>query len=136
SRRERRTIALMFLDLDRFKNVNDSLGHEAGNDLLRAVASRLGEVIKGDATVARLGGDEFAVLLPRVQSFSHSEAVARQVLKRFSEPFNLGRRRLYVTPSIGVAHFPQDAMEATALLEAADAAMYRAKERGRNTVEL
>jgi diguanylate cyclase (GGDEF)-like protein len=136
SRRDRRTIAVMFLDLDRFKNVNDSLGHEAGNELLCAVADRLTDVIQGDATVARLGGDEFAIILPKIASLRQSEAVARQVLQRFAQPFQLGRRRLYVTPSIGVAHFPQDARDAAALLEAADSAMYRAKEGGRNTVAL
>jgi diguanylate cyclase (GGDEF)-like protein len=136
SLRDRRLVALMFLDLDRFKNVNDSLGHDAGDDLLRAVAKRLSEIVKGEATVARIAGDEFAIILPKVNSPEHSEAIARQIVRRFSSPFTLGRRKLYVTPSIGIAHFPTDAREAGTLLEAADSAMYRAKEQGRNTVSL
>ena len=136
ARSERRTLAVMFLDLDRFKNVNDSLGHAAGNSLLIQVARRLRTAVDRSVTVARLAGDEFAILIPSVRNYKHTESIAKALLKAFEEPFEIGRRKLYVTPSIGVAHYPTDGLIAGELLEHADAAMYRAKERGRNTVEL
>jgi diguanylate cyclase (GGDEF)-like protein len=136
ARLERRQLALMFIDLDRFKKVNDSLGHAAGNDLLCEVAKRLRASVDKTATVARLSGDEFGVLLPRVLNNATSEAVAGRMLAAFEAPFDLGKRSLYATPSIGVAHFPHDGTDAAVLLEHADVAMYRAKDKGRNTVEL
>jgi diguanylate cyclase (GGDEF)-like protein len=136
ARTERRTLAVMFLDLDRFKNVNDSLGHAAGNSLLIQVARRLSASVDRTVTVARLAGDEFAILIPSVRNYKHTETIAKTMLEAFEDPFELGRRKVYVTPSIGVAHYPTDGMAPSELLEHADAAMYRAKERGRNTVEL
>jgi diguanylate cyclase (GGDEF)-like protein len=136
ARLERRQLALMFIDLDRFKKVNDSLGHAAGNELLCEVAKRLRASVDRSVTVARLSGDEFGVLLPRVLSNAVSETVAGRMLAAFEAPFDLGKRSLYVTPSIGVAHFPYDGHDATMLMEHADVAMYRAKDKGRNTVEL
>lgn len=136
ARSERRTLAVMFLDLDRFKNVNDSLGHAAGNSLLIQVARRLRSSVDRTVTVARLAGDEFAILIPTVRNYKHTETIAKAMLEAFEDPFELGRRKVYVTPSIGVAHYPTDGMVPSELLEHADAAMYRAKERGRNTVEL
>jgi diguanylate cyclase (GGDEF)-like protein len=133
---EHRTMAVMFLDLDRFKTVNDSLGHAAGNMLLCQVAKRLRESTGESAVVSRLAGDEFAILLPEVDAYRHTVAVAQRVIDSFGSPFEIGRRQLYVTPSIGVAHYPTDGLEPAELLEHADAAMYRAKEKGRNTVEL
>jgi diguanylate cyclase (GGDEF)-like protein len=129
-------LAVMFLDLDRFKVVNDNLGHAAGNSLLQAVAKRLQEELGPHRTVARLSGDEFAILLPDITSAADSKAVAERLLAAFTAPFNLHRRTLYVSPSIGVAHAPADGMDADTLLRNADAAMYRAKERGRNTYAL
>ena len=126
-------LAVMFLDLDRFKVVNDNLGHAAGNALLQAVARRLQEELGPTRTVARLSGDEFAVLLPDITSVADSKAAAERLLAAFTAPFNLNRRTLYVSPSIGIAHAPADGMDADTLLRNADAAMYRAKERGRNT---
>jgi diguanylate cyclase (GGDEF)-like protein len=136
ARGERRTLAVMFLDLDRFKNVNDSLGHAAGNTLLIQVARRLSGAVERGVTVARLAGDEFAILIPAVRNYKHTESIAKALLESFVEPFELGRRRVYMTPSIGVAHYPTDGLLASDLFEHADAAMYRAKERGRNTVEV
>lgn len=136
ARGERRTLAVMFLDLDRFKNVNDSLGHAAGNTLLIQVARRLRVAVDRSVTVARLAGDEFAILIPSVRNYKHTETIAKALIAAFGDPFEVGRRKVYVTPSIGVSHYPTDGLVSSELLEHADAAMYRAKERGRNTVEM
>ena len=129
-------VALLFLDLDRFKTINDSLGHAAGNELLRAAADRLGEQIRSTDTVARLGGDEFAILLPDLTDEHGPAAVAEKVLESFAEPFQVAGRQLFITPSIGVSMYPDDASDADELLRNADVAMYRAKRNGRNTFEL
>lgn len=134
--RSGRLVSVLFLDLDRFKNINDSLGHAAGNDLLRAAAARLTATVRAGDTVARLGGDEFAVLLPAVDDASVPAAVAEKILAAFREPFEVAGRQLFVSPSIGVSMHPEDAADAGELLRNADAAMYRAKENGRNTFEL
>ncbi|MGH9084750.1 MAG: putative bifunctional diguanylate cyclase/phosphodiesterase [Acidimicrobiales bacterium] len=125
--------AVLFLDLDRFKNVNDSLGHAVGNLLLQAVAKRLHSATRAEDTVARLGGDEFVVFLPELADPDEAATVAAKVLERFEEPFTLAGHRLFASPSIGVAVFPEDGEEADALLKNADTAMYRAKQRGRRT---
>ncbi len=127
----------MFLDLDRFKAVNDTLGHDAGDELLRQVAQRLNEAssrVGPDLTVARLGGDEFAVIVPQVKDARHSHAIGRLFLDQFLEPFDVGLRDIYVTPSIGIAEYPKDGNTVEDLIENADTAMFEAKERGRNTV--
>ena len=128
--------AVMFLDVDRFKAVNDSLGHAAGNQVLAAVGRRLLSCVDNDMTVARLGGDEFAVLIPRAHGSAIARTVAKKMLERFTEPIAVARRKVYVSPSIGIAHYPADGVDAHGLLERADAAMYRAKERGRNNYQL
>jgi len=125
--------AVLFLDLDRFKNVNDSLGHAVGNLLLQAVARRLRSATRAEDTVARLGGDEFVVFLPQLNDPDEATAVAAKILERFSEPFTLNGHRLFASPSIGIAVFPGDGEDAASLLENADVAMYRAKQRGRKT---
>jgi len=127
----------MFLDLDRFKAVNDTLGHEAGDELLRQVAGRLHDAslrVGANLTVARLGGDEFAILVPAVKDARHSHAIGRLFLDQFLEPFDVGLRDIYVTPSIGIAEFPKDGNSVEELIENADTAMFEAKERGRNMV--
>ncbi len=129
-------VALLYLDLDRFKTINDSLGHAAGNELLRAAATRLQESIRSGDTVARLGGDEFAVLLPDVAEPGAPAAVAEKILESFRAPFDVAGRQLFVSPSIGVSVSPGDASDTEELLKNADAAMYRAKQNGRNTFEL
>jgi diguanylate cyclase (GGDEF)-like protein len=123
----------LFLDLDRFKNVNDSLGHAAGNLLLQAVAKRLHGATRAEDTVARLGGDEFVVLLPQLEHEHEAASIARKILARFEAPFVLDGHELFASPSIGIALFPNDGDDAHALLENADIAMYQAKERGRRT---
>ena len=127
----------MFLDLDRFKAVNDTLGHDAGDELLRQVAIRLNDAserVGPDLTVARLGGDEFAIIVPQVNDARHSHAIGRLFLDQFLDPFDLGLRDIYVTPSIGIAEYPKDGNTVEGLIENADTAMFEAKERGRNTV--
>ena len=133
--RDGHRVALLFLDLDRFKTINDSLGHGAGNELLRAVAARLGQNVRSGDTIARLGGDEFAVLLPTVTDAAAPAAVARKVVEAFAAPFDVCGRQLFVSASIGVSVFPDDASDAEQLLQNADAAMYRSKQGGRNTFE-
>jgi diguanylate cyclase (GGDEF)-like protein/PAS domain S-box-containing protein len=126
-----RSLALLFLDLDRFKYVNDSLGHPVGDELLRAVAQRLKESLRRCDTVARLGGDEFIVLLENVNSRRAVELTARRILAAFHKPFVVHGHRLDVRTSIGVSCYPGDGEDATALIKNADLAMYQAKESGR-----
>ena len=129
--------SVMFLDLDRFKAVNDTLGHDAGDELLRQVAHRLHSAslrVAEDLTVSRLGGDEFAILVPFVKDARHSHAIGRLFLDQFLEPFDVGLRDIYVTPSIGLAQYPKDGEDVDTLIENADTAMFEAKERGRNMV--
>lgn len=133
ARRTQTHSAVLFLDLDRFKTVNDSLGHAVGNLLLQAVARRLRDSTRAEDTVARLGGDEFVVFLPQLEDPETAAAVASKILERFDEPFTLKSHRLFASPSIGIAVFPSDGQDAYALLENADIAMYRAKQQGRRT---
>jgi len=129
------TVDLLFIDLDRFKNVNDSLGHAAGDELLRQVAARLKECVRTSDIVARLGGDEFTVLLEESESPSAAAIVGNKILSALGEPFRISGVEAFVTPSIGVAGFPSAGEDAAALLQHADTAMYAAKARGRNTLE-
>ena len=136
ARRNDLPVAVMVVDLDRFKSVNDSLGHAAGDELLRQTALRMRTSVRDEDTVARLGGDEFALLLPHVSGVDGAIAVARRLLAAFAEPIELAGQPVLVSPSIGISLFPQDGDDAEALMVGADAAMYRAKERGRNTFEI
>ncbi|HEY6822578.1 MAG TPA: EAL domain-containing protein [Burkholderiales bacterium] len=135
ARRHGRKLAVLFIDLDRFKNINDTLGHEAGDGLLREVARRLKHGLRGSDTVARLGGDEFVVLLEEIDDPVLVGAVAQKLIGALAESFLIGGRHYHVTASIGASTFPDDAHDAQALLKNADIAMYRAKERGRNTFQ-
>ena len=133
ARRTNGRCAVLFLDLDRFKNVNDSLGHAVGNLLLQAVAKRLRASTRADDTVARLGGDEFVVLVPELHDPATATTVASSILDAFTDPFTVNGHRVFASPSIGIAIFPTDGDDADVLLKNADTAMYRAKERGRRT---
>ena len=123
-------VGLLLLDLDQFKEINDSLGHAVGDDLLRAVASRILEAAPADALVARLGGDEFAVLLPPIEIEGRA-ALAERMVQRISEPYFLNEQWLKIGVSVGSARSPEDAVDPQALLANADIAMYRAKAAGR-----
>jgi diguanylate cyclase (GGDEF)-like protein/PAS domain S-box-containing protein len=135
ARRLGHSVAILFVDLDRFKTVNDSLGHAVGDQLLKGVAERFGAQLRASDTVARLGGDEFAILLDDLPS-SHGAAVASQkLLEALAKPFRIGAHELFTTASVGISCFPQDGASIEDLLRNADAAMYRAKEHGRNTYQ-
>ncbi len=125
-------VALLLVDLDQFKKVNDTLGHAAGDQLIRQVAHRLAEAIPSSATLARLGGDEFAVTLPDPAE-AEAAAVARRLLEALGRPFSLQGQEIFVTASIGIALYPNDAREVEELISNADVAMFRVKEVGRNS---
>ncbi|WP_260428509.1 GGDEF domain-containing response regulator [Burkholderia stagnalis] len=131
-RRTGQLVAVMVLDLDRFKHVNDTFGHSVGDSLLKAVAARLKEAVRDGDTVARLGGDEFVVMLVNLSTPADADVVARKVLGIFVAPFAFDGHDLHVTTSIGISLCPIDGTSAEALLRTADAALYSAKERGRN----
>lgn len=124
--------ALMFLDLDRFKEINDTLGHAMGDILLKQAAGRLSLCVRQSDTVARLGGDEFTVLLDDLRETSDALKVARSILHRMSEPFALGMETVYISTSIGITFYPDDSTSIETLLNNADQAMYVAKKQGRN----
>jgi diguanylate cyclase (GGDEF)-like protein len=126
----------MFLDLDRFKTINETLGHGAGDELLRAVATRLTGVLREEDTVARLGGDEFLFLLPEIDDVEDAARVARKVLTELVTPFSVHGHELHVTASVGIAMFPFDGADAETLVRNADSALYRAKEQGGNRCQL
>jgi diguanylate cyclase (GGDEF)-like protein len=131
ARRSGDQLALLFLDLDRFKGVNDSLGHAAGDQLLRGVSDRLSACVRGCDTVARLGGDEFVVLLTGLQNSLQAAKLAEQILALLSHPFQISDTECFIDTSIGVTVFPADGATAEELLKHADIAMYRAKAAGR-----
>jgi diguanylate cyclase (GGDEF)-like protein/PAS domain S-box-containing protein len=128
-----RTMGVLLLDLDRFKQINDSLGHQAGDVVLCSVAARLKHCLRSSDTVARMGGDEFVILLPHIDSPQQAERVAAKVLNAMVEPIQAGHHRLTVTPSIGIACFPHDGDDLATLLRNADVAMYQSKSGGRNS---
>lgn len=125
-------VALMFIDLDRFKFINDTLGHDYGDELLKAAAQRIRAAVRAQDTVARLGGDEFTVILEGISRPEDAAPVAEKVLAQMSSPFKLGQHEVSVTGSIGIAVYPTNARDSEELIRAADNAMYRVKDRGRN----
>lgn len=130
--RDPHQVGLMFIDLDRFKNVNDTLGHHAGDRLLQIVAERLKECVREEDTVARLGGDEFTIILEKLTNAEDAAVVADKILKSITKKMNLDGHDVVVGGSIGVSVFPDDGDDAESILKNADIAMYRAKEQGRN----
>lgn len=126
------SLALIFLDLDYFKEVNDSMGHQAGDDLLIQVASRISAKVRATDTVARLGGDEFTVILPNITDVDAVGRVAQSIVDTLSQPFNLGIKEAHISASIGISIYPNDATEMQTLLKRADEAMYLSKSHGRN----
>jgi diguanylate cyclase (GGDEF)-like protein len=131
-----RQVALLYVDLDRFKQVNDSLGHPAGDTLIRAVASRLSAEVRHSDTVARLGGDEFAIILRNVSCLNDVNDVCARVVKDLSRPFDLSGAQSFIGASVGVAIAPQDGGDRNELIRKADIALYKAKTDGRNQFAL
>lgn len=134
--RYQRLGAVIFLDLDNFKNINDTLGHAEGDELLKAVAKRLKKRMRGSDTLARHGGDEFILIIQDLKKVEHITRVMDGIFSEFSEPFNLKGQKFFVSTSIGVSFYPNDGKDADTLLKNADIAMYKAKGDGKNTYQL
>jgi len=135
SHRYKHTLAVIFLDLDRFKLVNDTMGHEAGDKLLQEAAQRLKRCLRDSDAVARLGGDEFVVMLPEISRPEVPAAVAQKILSAIAAPFIVGGREFNVTASLGIAIYPDDGEDESTLMKNADIAMYHAKKEGRNNYQ-
>jgi diguanylate cyclase (GGDEF)-like protein len=130
--RNKTLVALLVIDLDRFKNINDTLGHDAGDKLLIEVADRLGQCTRDGDTIARLGGDEFTIIMEDVKTFEDAVKIVDKILNQMKNAFDLASREIYVSPSIGISMYPLDDTDAGHLLKNADSAMYSAKAGGRN----
>jgi len=130
--REELPLALMFIDLDRFKEINDALGHSMGDHLLREAAHRLSSCVRETDTVARLGGDEFTIIITALEDTASIERIARDILRKLSSPFHLEGEILYISASIGITFYPNDSTDIEELRKNADQAMYAAKHHGRN----
>jgi diguanylate cyclase (GGDEF)-like protein/PAS domain S-box-containing protein len=133
--RDHKPLALIHLDVDQFKRINDTQGHDAGDLLLQTVAQRLASCVRQQDTVARMGGDEFTVLLTVIEGPADAGRVAHKILKKLREPVRLASGEVVVTSSLGIAVAPEDAVQATHLMKLADLALYRAKQNGRNTYQ-
>lgn len=137
AKRREHSLAILLVDLDNLKSINDTYGHDAGDDLLVGVANAMKTLVRGMDTVARTGGDEFVVLLTDLQDGSGAQEVARKVIQRFAEPILTDKgEELHTSPSIGIAFYPNDGQDLNALIKNADKAMYRAKTEGKNTFRL
>jgi diguanylate cyclase (GGDEF)-like protein len=128
-------LALLFLDMDRFKAINDTLGHDAGDELLRQVAERLTSAVRGSDIVARLGGDEFVVLMEGLPCYTAAAEVAKKIVKATALPFNIGTQNVKTSVSVGISLFPQDGANTHTLMRSADLAMYQAKQERRGSVQ-
>jgi len=134
ARRHQRHVAVLFLDLDRFKLLNDTLGHDSGDFILKDVARRLLSCVREVDTVSREGGDEFVVILPDLERPENASVVAEKIVREFAHPVEIAAQEIHLTTSIGISHYPNDATDVNHLLKHADSAMYQAKDAGRNTV--
>lgn len=132
--RNRQQFALLFLDIDRFKYINDSLGHAMGDQLLQEIARRLQRCIRGSDTVARLGGDEYLIILDNIHDVSYANRIAMKITEAIAEPVELDDRSLRISASLGISLYPQDGDDPVTLTKHADTAMYRAKEEGRDRI--
>jgi diguanylate cyclase (GGDEF)-like protein/PAS domain S-box-containing protein len=133
--RHMKQVAVLFLDLDGFKHINDSLGHAIGDQLLQSIAKRLVDRVRGSDTVSRQGGDEFVVLLSEVEQSDSAAITARRMLEAVAEAHSIGQHELYITASVGVSVYPDDGLDAETLIKNADTAMYQAKENGRQNYQ-
>ncbi|MDF1882375.1 EAL domain-containing protein [Sulfurimonas sp. SAG-AH-194-C21] len=135
SKRNRNKFALFFIDLDQFKQINDSLGHHIGDEVLVEAAKRLHSVIREEDTLARLGGDEFTIILKDLQTIQNTSVIAKKIVDIMKEPIVINNHNLYVTASIGISIYPEDATNEPNLIKFADVAMYKAKDAGRNNFQ-
>ena len=135
SRRHGRKFAVLFLDLDGFKHINDTLGHAAGDKLLQSVAERLVKCVREEDTVSRLGGDEFVVLLSEVEPIKTAAIAARRILLAVTDFHVIDDKKLHITTSIGMSFYPDNGNDAEALIKNADTAMYQAKNNGRQSYQ-
>jgi diguanylate cyclase (GGDEF)-like protein len=135
AKRDGNSLALMFLDLDRFKNINDSLGHKTGDEVLQEMADRLAGAIRTSDTLARLGGDEFVVILEEIEGYQTVSTVAERILQVLMLPVRAAQQELFVSGSIGVSVYPEDGQSVESLMQCADVAMYQAKHLGRNNFQ-
>jgi diguanylate cyclase (GGDEF)-like protein/PAS domain S-box-containing protein len=135
AKRHHHKVALLFLDLDRFKLINDTLGHASGDSMLRIIAERLKHSVRAEDMVARIGGDEFTIVLEEITQTNDAATLAQKLIRAIAEPMQLNDQEIVITTSIGLSIYPDDANTAADLAKAADAAMYRAKARGRHTFE-
>ena len=134
--RTNQQLAIFFLDLDRFKEINDSLGHSTGDSLLKAVADRIRHCVREGDTVARFGGDEFTLLIPRIDQIEDAAKIAQKILETLKIPFSIADHELFVSTSVGISIYPVDGTDPETLVRNADTAMYRAKDRGRDNYQL
>lgn len=135
SERNNKMAALLFLDIDRFKSINDSLGHSIGDKLLEEFASRLKNATRESDIISRFGGDEFNIMVSQISHMDDAELVARKVIEMLEDPFHIEGYELFVTSSIGIAHYPRDGEDVPGLVKNADTALYRAKDMGRNNFQ-
>ncbi|UZE97720.1 bifunctional diguanylate cyclase/phosphodiesterase [Alkalimarinus alittae] len=135
ARRDDHKVGLMFLDLDNFKHINDTMGHDNGDSLLIEASRRISSCLRGTSTVARLGGDEFLVILPSLDDDAAAEQVAERILQTFTPPFILTNQEVFISTSIGIAIYPTDSDTSSTLLQHADAAMYQAKDKGKSSFQ-
>ena len=135
SKRNKTKLALLFIDLDHFKEINDSLGHSIGDEVLKVVTDRLNRLMRSSDTIARLGGDEFTIIVSDLNEVQDISSLARNILEVLAKPINISEHELYVSSSIGISLYPNDGDGAQNLLKYADAAMYRAKDEGRNNFQ-
>ncbi|ABO49880.1 diguanylate cyclase/phosphodiesterase with PAS/PAC and GAF sensor(s) [Desulforamulus reducens MI-1] len=133
--RNKNKLAVMFLDLDHFKKVNDTLGHDIGDQLLKGIAQRFSKLLRKGDTIARIGGDEFTILLHNITRAENASIVADKIIDTLANPWIIGNHEFHITTSIGIALYPDDGTDAESLLKNADAAMYQAKEMGRNNYQ-
>lgn len=135
ARRKGSRLAVLFLDLDRFKLINDTMGHNAGDHLLQAVTGRLKQTLREGDTMARQGGDEFLILIPELIHEEDAAVISEKILEVFTQPFTLDHREVFISPSIGISLYPTDGLDLETLVKQADTAMYFAKEQGRNNYQ-
>ena len=136
AKRNKKKVGIVMLDLDNFKDVNDTLGHDVGDTLLKAVAERLSGTLRKSDTVARFGGDEFVLIFPDMEIIEEAIQVVQKIIDRFNKPFLIDTHQLVVTTSIGIAVYPKDGMDEEILMKNADIAMYQAKQAGRARYQL